>query len=340
MNFTVNFFLRGEVLAFHMEEERLHILSERVRPLTRRMLKLKFILRVGSIFLLGIMVGTLSSLGTETSETKPVMIRLISNNAGEPQNPPKVLILIMTGPAFYETRVKQIRDTWAFRVNQKSSMKLFFVTSNDKNATNDMWSTKCVDGYFMASCKIAEALERSYDLLQAEADFEWIFYADDDIYLLPDNLQHLILRLGPRAPEEMKVYGLPGCFDRECGGFCGGGGALFHRNILKKVVLDRNKKLFPTLLSEFEYISQECGLFHDICLGRLVEKHRNLTIQEYPLTPFVWDFDSSIELEQSFIRKDPLPWLYHYPSWDKMYYIHIMTERHGSNIKITSDEIH
>lgn len=253
--------------------------------------------------------------------------------------PPSALILIQTGPENFEGRVKEIRETWGMRVHEKTRLKLVFVTTSMQATPEDVWVTGCQDGYLKASCKLAHALEKADAYLRTDGSlFDWVFYADDDIYLLPDNMQHLIVGLGPDAATNDGVYGLPGCVDK-CVGFCGGAGFLISKTSLEKIITGRNVTRYPSLAEEMAKINDKCGDFHDVAFGYLVEKVRNMTMIPYPIEPHVWFFDNETKYTETYFKKTPFSWMYHYPSRDHMYAIHNATAVLGTNMKIHQDEI-
>ena len=242
---------------------------------------------------------------------------------------PRVLIIIQTSPELVPTRVKDIRETWGKRVHAKPSMKLIFATTDQKYASDDMWSSGCSDGYFQAICKLGYSLERAFKLMK-EDQFDWLFFGDDDIYVLPDNLQHLILELGPEAASSRSVFGVPGCADKDCVGFCGGAGFLLSRTALEAIIEGS-----PTSVdAELQGLSRKCGDYHDVVFGHLIERDRNMTMLAYPQNPYVWGFDSLTEYFDSFSNRKTLSWLYHYPSRDKMRWLHHMVGTYGTNLEI------
>ena len=327
-------------------DERAHILSvDDNRPIVHDLGNWRWVrgifiasLSAAVVFLLTMFTTSIDMI-TLTRFASTMGAGTLERSSTDPFIPPSVLILIQTSASFATTRIQVIQDTWGARVREKRRMKLVFVSTSTFDSQDDVWTVACSDGYQEGSCKLADALVRAYDSMNNSEDcalFDWLFYGDDDIYLLPDNLQHVIVGLGPNATTKSTVYGVPGCFDRTCGGFCGGGGFLMSKQVLSVLV----KTKYSALRDEFAAINKDCGFFHDIALGRLAEKNRtNITLTPYPVMPAVWDFNSREDLIASFTNKNPFAWLYHYPSRGNMDLIHNMTKLYGTNMEIHQDEM-
>ena len=254
--------------------------------------------------------------------------------------PPSVGILLQTSPDFFGSRVAQIRETWGARVHAKDFMSLNFVVGTITDGQADMIKSGCAQDYLSAVCRLGFALQFVYDSFIAGNGFEyeWFFFGDDDIYLLPDNLQRLILALGPDAGSEPYAWCLPGCEMNGCVGFCGGGGILISRHVLARIVEERDSEVFPSLVKELEANEPLCGKFHDVSFGFFIEHNRtNLAMAEYPFFPFAFAFSNNIAMHESLRNKNGLSWLYHYPSRGAMFWLDYMVKALGTNEEISDN---
>ena len=106
---------------------------------------------------------------------------------------PRILCFILTSPQHFLTRTKAVNETWAPRCN-----RYFFVTeyppnnisSPEFNFTNDIpiLPLKNIQGgYDHLTQKVALAFLYAYE--HYFNDFDWFVKADDDTYLIVENLK-------------------------------------------------------------------------------------------------------------------------------------------------------
>lgn len=292
-----------------------------------------FLVMVGSIIGIALLLRT-SRFGRSVLRSADP----INTSLNPPIALPSVLILVQTFPGMYTTRIKEIRETWGKRVVEKSdNMKMFFVSNNSTEGMDDVWLSKCPAGYLQSVCKIGDTLEMAYEYLHDTPEgkqFEWLLFGDDDIYLLPDNMQHVIIGLGPDASRKRTIFGVLGCGLGHCSGFCGGGMYLLSRMMVQVMATEYNKTRFSTVKEEFIATSDFCGGYHDIALGSIALRNRtNVTLTSYPVLPYVYHITPQ-ELNETFYRKNPFTWLYHYPSRGNMHFIHNETARYRTNMEL------
>ena len=253
---------------------------------------------------------------------------------------PTVLFVIDTTEKNYSSRVRDIRATYLLRVHEKRSLDLIFVGSTTTDGSPDMIASSCPIGYWEDSCKRADLITAAYDWLQepGHALFDWIFFADDDAYLLPDNVQRMILSLGPGAVSRTAVWGIPACVHESCGGLCGGGGYFTNRDTLEKIQLGGDRVKYPSLRDETNKFDVECGRCGDLTIARVIEDHRNITLLHYPKGSYTWNFeDGDKGLVASLNASDPLPFLYHYPAKNRFPFVHEKVRELGSNKELPDD---
>ena len=236
-----------------------------------------------------------------------------------------ILIIISTTSPNYATRVQSIRDTWMKRVVEKPSMDLLFVGDSGSEVSADMVQSGCKVSYYEAACKNGDLVTSAYDYLkQPRGEFiDWVFFADDDVYVFPDNLQRMVMSLGPEAVHSPEVWALPGCAVGFCIGLCGGAGYLTNRETLFKIEEGVDRGRFQSLRDEASSFADECGHFGDLSIAQVFKQGRGLPLTPFPEGAFPYHFEKGDEdlvasLQSCTIR----PWVYHYPSHGRMDFIH------------------
>lgn len=104
----------------------------------------------------------------------------------------KILCWIMTGPQNLQVRAKPIRATWAQCCN-----KALFMRSEDK-ADFPAVGLKTEEGRNHLSQKTLKAFLYVHDHHLEDAD--WFMKADDDTYVIVDNLRWLLANQDPEQP--------------------------------------------------------------------------------------------------------------------------------------------
>lgn len=251
---------------------------------------------------------------------------------------PHVAILLQSSPESFGVRVKHIRETWGARVKMKSSLGLYFVVGNVTDGGNDMLKSDCEQGYFSGICRLGFAIQFVYEKGLTDPEwmkYEWYLLADDDVYILPDNLQRMIIALGDTAGFENKAYCLPGCVTDFCVGYCGGGGILLSRYVIERIVKERDSTKYPSLIAELQANDDLCTQYHDVSFGFFLEHNRtNIFMAPYSYDPYAFGFKDSFEMWASLKSKQSLPWLYHYPSRGAMHWLDNMIKDLGVNKEI------
>jgi hypothetical protein len=238
--------------------------------------------------------------------------------------------------------VSLIRETWGKSIQKKKSLKLLFVTSNMTYGSQDMLMSGCEDGYFTALCRVSFSLEYIYDKILNDRDwfdFDWFFIADDDIYLLPDNMQRMIMDQASGDINEPQVFASLGCANGACVGFCGGAGIIFNRAVVHRVVDGRDHYRFNSLKEELETNDPLCGRFHDVSFGYFLEHNRtNIKMEEYAYEPYPFVFNNSIEFVDTLRNNMGRTWIYHYASQGAMHWLHYTVRMLGTNVEINDSE--
>ncbi|XP_017074999.2 glycoprotein-N-acetylgalactosamine 3-beta-galactosyltransferase 1 [Drosophila eugracilis] len=154
--------------------------------------------------LLGIGIGYLL---TQVVLWPIIDLRSYSNRAGKTTpldinltDEVRVLCFVYTKPINHKTQAKAVRETWGRRCN-----KLLFLSSGvDRNLSGSV--ALPVSPYFRESWKKTKmALKYLYDHHLTDAD--WFLEADDETYVLMENLRYMVY---PYSPEMAIYFGSPG----------------------------------------------------------------------------------------------------------------------------------
>ncbi|XP_057381452.1 glycoprotein-N-acetylgalactosamine 3-beta-galactosyltransferase 1-like [Daphnia carinata] len=127
--------------------------------------------------------------GTETSE-KDVTVRareeedVKGNNEKGLYDKVRVLCWVMTSPANHETKALAVKETWGKRCN----VLLFMSTEADTNLPAVQLDLE--EGRNRLWGKTREAFRYAWDRFQDEVD--WFFKADDDTYVVVENLRYFL----------------------------------------------------------------------------------------------------------------------------------------------------
>jgi hypothetical protein len=252
---------------------------------------------------------------------------------------PTVLFVVNTHEKNYNTRVKAIRETYLKRVHEKSSLDLIFVSSQMTDGSPDIFQTTCPMGYWEDSCKRADMMTIAGGYLRRPGMevFDWIFFIDDDAYILPDNVQRVIQRGIEKEKNLTAVFGIGGCVHDSCGGICGGGGYYMNRETLYSVINGGNKTEYPSLRDATNHYDEACGRCGDLTITRVINDIHGIPLKPYPARGiYVWDLDGKKgddAIIETLKQEDPerLPWLYHYPARNKFQQFYAWVQEFGAN---------
>jgi len=253
---------------------------------------------------------------------------------------PTILFVVNTHEKNHETRVEDIRKTYLPRIHEKSSLDLIFVTSQMTDGNPDMFPSTCPMGYWEDSCKRADMMTIAGGYLRRPGMevFDWIFFLDDDAFILPDNIQRVIMEGMKQEKNQTAVFGIDGCVHDACRGICGGGGYYMNRETLFHVLHSGDKKLYPSLRDETDFYDEQCGRCGDLTITRAMVDFHGVPLKRYPMNGiYVWDAlggKTDADYIRSLQMTDPLPWLYHYPARDRFVQFQSWVDEFGSNKKL------
>ena len=277
-------------------------------------------------------------MAVSVSIIAPVLIYMNQSNNGSSvsKDPPTPSVLVMLDTSFntYHTNLAVVRNTWLRRVLEKKSMHVIIVGSKDTDDMTDVIPSQCPKQSVGNTCKRAEMSSIAVDYLKSAEGkgFNWVIFLQDDMYLLPDNLQRIIVNLGYDSAHERRAWGAKGCGYQKCGGFCGGGGWLTNRDTLIRLHEEIDHSKYSTLIEESKIYENDCGDFGDLVMARLFEERRNVATIQYPGGHYVWGFANGDRgLVDSLRSTDPIPWLYDIPASQRFEFLHQKATELGSS---------
>ena len=244
---------------------------------------------------------------------------------------PTVLFVIST-TSVHTSRVTSIRNTWMQNVLADPSLDIIFVGDPGQDVFPELVHSVCPVGYYEDTCKRADMFTYAYEFLQRPqgAAIDWVYFADDDIYIFPHNLQRMILSMGhPATVNTTQMWAALGApalcaYGDKCSGMCGGPGYFTNRHTISRIVEGMDKSKYSNLREEAAVFDQQCGRPGDIAITQVIKQHRKIPLVQYPETGCynLQSPNGDTGLLASIQSKDPRPWLYHYPSRGRMEYIH------------------
>jgi len=168
--------------------------------------------------------------------------------------------------------------------------------------------------------------------------FDWIFFFDDDAFILPDNVQRVIMKGIRQETNLTAVFGIFGCVHDTCVGMCGGGGYYMNRDTLFHVLNSGNKTKFPSIRDETAFYDKQCGRCGDLAITKALINYHGIPVKPYPAEGiYVWVTEgknTSDDYIASLRMTDPLPWYYHYPARGRFRKFQKWVDEFGSNKKL------
>lgn len=108
-------------------------------------------------------------------------------------NKVRILCLIFTMPANHETKAKHVQMTWAKRCNE-----YVFISSKRDDGLGSVDVTNGTESRNILWGKTKQAFLYAYK--QRLNDFDWFLKADDDTYVILENLRYMLASHSPNKP--------------------------------------------------------------------------------------------------------------------------------------------
>ncbi len=249
------------------------------------------------------------------------------------RNSPSIVFVINSAPEYYNTRIKEVRETWGKIVLESDRMKIIIVTTHGIDQTeihneDSVIVSDCPEAYagIPECCKRGHMYQIAFDYLNSnEGSFtDWVAFIDDDNYILPYKLLSYISNLGPAASHEFNLYG--GYMgSTHCTGFWGGTGYLTNRKTLDLIV---NGGAGEDIRVEAARWCKHCDEWGDITLTWIPLHRRGGLIQGSDVlhseSRAVMYNTTREELAQVYLNPSkPIEvWNFHHSSRGNMYWIH------------------
>ncbi|KAL5279070.1 C1GALT1.2 family protein [Megaselia abdita] len=168
-------------------------------------------------------------------------------------NEVKILCWVNTWPSNHKTRAKAVKETWAKRCNKV----LFISTKEDPEL--DTVALPLKDGRQYLWSKIRGAFTYVYKNYFDE--YDWFVRADDDTYMIVENLRYMLYQYDPMSPIHLGCKFKP--FVKQ-GYMSGGAGYVLSKEALRRFV--------EIGIPDPKYCKQEEDEMDDVEIGKCLEK--------------------------------------------------------------------
>eukprot|EP00913_Durusdinium_trenchii_P011106 g10428.t1 len=173
--------------------------------------------------------------------------------------------------------------------------------------------SSCPDTHAGGACKdftaLADAWQKGADWVVLLGSDAWLpeqGYGDN--YAIAKNIEAVLGQLDPETPQ---VLGIRGCGKCKAGGLCGGGGQIFSRAALAKMLEAGRERYMKESLAE----AQRCGMWGDVSNCRVAAKH-GVEVKDLPGL-HGWHLNS-LQLQEALMSTYPAPLTFHYLTLGKI----------------------
>lgn len=159
----------------------------------------------------------------------------------------KILCWVMISPENHRTRGVHIKNTWGKRCN-----KLLFMSSEDDQEIGAI-ALPMIEKITHLWTKVRKAFQYIYDHDELINNYDWFLKADDDTYMIMENLRHMLYQY---RPQTALYFGQRLIKKNTLEGFMQGGAYVLSRKAVQKFV-----KLYP------KHCRQKDGWPEDLFMG-------------------------------------------------------------------------
>lgn len=124
------------------------------------------------------------------------------NKCGYGSNGPRILCAVFTHAKNYENKATAVNNTWGKRCDKTIFMSGIHNATVVKPAGLNLINLNFTEDYFKLTDKTIKTILYSYENLIDQ--FDWILKADDDTYVLVENLKSF---LSTKCNDDLKTYG-------------------------------------------------------------------------------------------------------------------------------------
>ena len=200
------------------------------------------------------------SVTASSSETTASVVRKARTEVHEDhvisEQSPVIFCMIFTTPDEWMRKALAVRLTWAKRCDFKG----FFYSKQDAVSLDGAYALDVPEGREHLTAKTMEALRVSYNTYKSKVD--WFLKADDDTYVIMENLKHLRSQYEPQHPHYL---GHTSSDMLRHGYNSGGAGYVLSKEAARRVVEDSDKFAASCPLD---------GGVEDLDIGRCLEALR------------------------------------------------------------------
>ena len=168
---------------------------------------------------------------------------------------PRIFCMILTTPGNYHTKAEAVKTTWARRC---TGYGLFYTRQEDRETLPDGFPLDIPEGREHLTAKVLKALQISYR--ETSEKIDWFLKADDDTYVIMENLKYILSRQNPEA--SLYIGGTSSEFLPH--GYNGGGAGYVLSKEAARMMIELGDHFGCTL----------DGGFEDLEIGRCLSKFR------------------------------------------------------------------
>jgi len=229
----------------------------------------------------------------------------------EPEEKPTVLYSIQT--ALHNVEGIQVAlETWAKDLRPGQLQVVGMDHPKGVHVKGISWhKSKCPDSHAGGACKDFTALAEA-----REKEVDWVVLLGTDNYAVTSNIE---AALSQHSSSEPQVLGIRGCGDCAAGGLCGGGGQLFNRGALEKMLEAGRSSYLQQSMSE----AKSCGMWGDVSNCRVAALH-GVPVGDLPGL-HGWHLKPP-QLSQALGSSYPAPLTFHYLNVDEIKALHAMLQ--------------